>query len=393
MSTLVFIGSLLATSLEKVHSDNNEVSQQHRRRDEEVANINDIIGETSNGSIRASRRSGGDTDEDVEPSDEEIGMRAGRRNDRNKEGDKADVSDENTKKKKKKQESSNRTDGGADKSSAEEESDNRRSGNKRGSDETDKSDGKRGGDKTSEHDGNDRKRGERGGRNADNNEASQENNDGKRGGRGGGGGGGRAGEEDKEEKANDQQNERKKNKRGNRDDESASGNEKKHGNKKKKLLKEGRKFRKRLDQENHQVTHSAGVVLVAPAELVAGVPSSTEAEVEHEMMSEGHVKAKSEKESVHQDAPSGITLESAHTVETLHTVTGDATSKRKKRYEKPDRRRNHPRPPEHPTPPQYPARGSDATSSGRFVVPTAAKQKQRSPGRQRQGGKTGKMTP
>ena len=376
VSTLVFIGSLLATSLEQVHSDNNEVSKQHRK-DEEVS-INDIIGETPSGSIRASRRNDSDTEEDVEQSGEELSIRASRRNDRKKEGEKADVSDEDTKQKKKKRKQERGTDEGTD-----EEESNRRSGNKRGSDET--------GEKTSEQDGNNKKRGGRGGRNADKNDRfKEENNDEKRGGRdGGGGGGGRAGEED-----TDQENKRKKNKRGNRVDGSTSGNQKKHSNEKKKKIKEGRKFRKRLDQENQQVTHSAGVPLVAPSEVVAEVPLPIEAEVDHEIMIESLMKAKSEKESVHQDAQMGMTPESAHTNDTLNTVTGDAISKKKQRYEKKDRRRNHPRPQEYPgSPPLHAVRGSDAAS--RFVVPAAAKMKQKTARKQRLsgGGKSDKMAP
>ena len=374
VSTLVFIGSLLATSLEQVHSDNNEVSQQ-RRKVEEVTNINDIIGETPSGSIRASRRNESDTEED-EQSGEELSIRASRRNDRKKEGEKVDVSDEGSAKKKKKKQGRD-TDEGTN-----EEESNRRSGNKRGSDET--------GEKTSEHDGNDKKRGGRGGRNADKNDRFQaENNDEKRGGRGGSGGGGRAGEVD-----TDQENKRKKNKRGNRVDGSTSGNQKKHNNEKKKKIKEGRKFRKRLDQENHQVTHSAGVPLVAPSEVVAEVPLPIEAEVDHEIMIESLMKAKSEKESVHQDPPTGMTPESASTVDTLNTVTGDAISKKKQRYEKKDRRRNHPRPQEYSgSPPLHAVRGSDAAS--RFVVPATAKMKQKTARKQRLsgGGKSEKMAP
>lgn len=453
VSTLVFIGSLLATSLEKVHSDNNEVSQQHRK-DEEVTNINDIIGETPSGSIRASRRNESDTEEDVEQPGEELSIRASRRNDRKKEGEKVDISNEGSTKKKKKQQ-------GRDTDEGTEEESNRRSGNKRGSDET--------GDKTSEHDGNDRKRGGRGGRNADKNDRFQKNDEEKKGGRGGGDGGGRADEED-----TDQENKRKKNKRGNRVDGSTSGNQKKHSNEKKKKIKEGRKFRKRLDQENQQVTHSAGVPLVAPSEVVAEVPLPIEAEVDHEIMieslmkaksekesghqdaqmgmtpesahtvdtlntvtgdvlskkkqryekkdrrrnhprpqqppsefvggppprvghenvNEGQMNAKSEKESVHQDALTGMTPESAHTVGTLSTVTGDAISKKKQRYEKKDRRRNHPRPQEYPgSPPLHTARGSDAAS--RFVVPATAKMKQKTARKQRLsgGGKSEKMAP
>ncbi len=385
ISTFVFIGSLLAISLEKVHSDNNEVDRQHRK-DEEVVSVDELVGESSIGSVRAGRRSS------------------------------------NKNREKKKQQRSKRTDGETDKS--DEEESNRRSRNKRGGDHN-KSDGKRGSHKNSEHNEHDKKRGggRRGGRNADNNEESQENNDEKKGGGRGGGGGARARNHDK-----------KNNKRGNRNDgQDTSGNHKKHGNQKKKREKEGRKFRKRLDLKNEQVIHSAGVTLVPPSVLVGGVPlpaetvsppakeevghgmkgeshkmdkkmmgksekeSPDEAEGKHEMMKkkkENNVMGgKSEKESVHkgphEQVPTEITYESTNTVETSANKFASAgTSKRKQRYEKPDRdyrRRNHPR---QPPPP------SGGSNGGRFAVPPAAKQK--TPGRQHHsglGGKSDKMAP
>ena len=55
ISTFAFIGSLLAIRLEKVYSDNNEVNRQHRK-DEEVVSVDEIVGESSIGSVRAGRR-------------------------------------------------------------------------------------------------------------------------------------------------------------------------------------------------------------------------------------------------------------------------------------------------------------------------------------------------
>ncbi len=406
ISTFAFIGSLLAIRLEKVYSDNNEVNRQHRK-DEEVVSVDEIVGESSIGSVRAGRRN-----------DRDKGNKRQQRNNK-----RTDVENEKPEKKD-------------------------LNGNKRGSNETDKSDGKRGGRGGGG--------GRRGGRNADDNEESPETNDEKRGGRGGRGGG------------DDGGNDRKNNKRGNRVGQgSTSGHHKKYDNKKKQRIKEGRKFRKRLDLEGEQVTHTAEA-LVSPYELVGGVPPPAEivpplaeeevgyvseeeshtmdkklmgksekeppveAEVEEEMMKKGdnlmaksfkesvhkgphekvptgtasegakhemkkddNIMAKSVKESVHKGPqeqipiPTETTYESSNNIEaSANKFASGTTSKRKQRHEKPSRewrRRNHPRQP--PPPP-------GGNNGGRFAVPSAAKQ--RTPGKQRHGGlssKNDKMAP